>query len=240
MADLNPASLDSADKKLNSLLNKEPRWLHPRTESDMGRRVTQLSHSPPRLSVATDTAPDGFACGTSRSSPASAQVKFEPGASPVAREVSPMSPGPSSSRDSAAASPGTEMDVDVQDADESGDDGVFAPFLRRTSCLSTSTDRSTGSFRQMLPGYSEPYVRTVKRLVKRFTAPISLRPRAQGGATTWLDDGDGPQPFDEEPRPMPGDFLCLDVAARHQQCHALSEAHEHGRCLCFNQLDAAA
>lgn len=39
---------DSANKKLNALLDKEPRWLHPRTRTDMERRMKALAHSPTR------------------------------------------------------------------------------------------------------------------------------------------------------------------------------------------------
>ncbi|SPO03631.1 uncharacterized protein DNG_06314 [Cephalotrichum gorgonifer] len=39
---------DSANKKLNALLDKEPRWLHPRTRTDMERRMNALATSPTR------------------------------------------------------------------------------------------------------------------------------------------------------------------------------------------------
>ncbi|KAF4465362.1 ankyrin repeat [Fusarium albosuccineum] len=44
----NPQSapgLDSANKKLNALLNKNPRWLHARTEEDMDARMRELAQS---------------------------------------------------------------------------------------------------------------------------------------------------------------------------------------------------
>ncbi|KAK2591242.1 hypothetical protein QQS21_011068 [Conoideocrella luteorostrata] len=36
---------ESAHKKLNTLLDKEPQWLHPRNETDMDPRVSELANS---------------------------------------------------------------------------------------------------------------------------------------------------------------------------------------------------
>ncbi|KAF5630656.1 ankyrin repeat domain protein [Fusarium sp. NRRL 25303] len=41
---------DSAHKTLNAMLNKQPRWLHPKTEDDMVRRLEELALSPTRTS----------------------------------------------------------------------------------------------------------------------------------------------------------------------------------------------
>ncbi|POR37698.1 E3 ubiquitin-protein ligase HACE1 [Tolypocladium paradoxum] len=243
--------VDSANKKLNSLLDKEPRWLHPRNETDMGRRVTQLSNSPTRLRSAAEAVFDH-----PRLSPSVTPVKPEASASPFPLDISPFSTGaaaspvgqnlfahhPASGYPSAGTSPGLQVDTGPY-AEYSGDASVFSSFLRQTTCLSSSTDRTTGSFHRVLSGYSEAYVQTVKRLVKRFTAPISSRssisPMSAGVTTPlqWLDDDDGPGAFEGEPHPLPGDFLSLDISIQQQLCHAPREAHAQRRCLCFTQFD---
>lgn len=86
----------------------------------------------------------------------------------------------------------------------SQDDDVFSLFLRRTTCLSTSTDCTTGSFRRLLPDRSGPYVETVKRLVKRFTAPAA---------------GPSPMPPGPSSHPLPGDFLSCDALASELAAH---------------------
>lgn len=50
---------DSANKNLNTLLDKEPRWLHPRTHEDMGRRLEQLALSPSRMPSRLNDTPYG-------------------------------------------------------------------------------------------------------------------------------------------------------------------------------------
>ncbi|KND87706.1 E3 ubiquitin-protein ligase HACE1 [Tolypocladium ophioglossoides CBS 100239] len=237
--------IESGHKKLSSLLDKEPRWLHPRSETDMGRRVTQLSNSPTRLASAAEAVFDH-----------ETPVELEASTSPLPFDVSPFSTvagaspagqslfthHPPSGHPSAGASPALQVNAGPCPK-YSGDGGVFSTFLRRTTCLSSSTDHTTGSFHRVLSNYSEPYVQTVKRLVKRFTAPIASRPSIStmsAGATTqpqWLDDDDGPRNFEGEPHPLPGDFLNLETYARQQLCHASREAHAQRQCPCFNQFD---
>src|SRR6478609_3229822 len=58
-----PRRKDSANKKLNAMLDKEPRWLHPKTNTDMDRRVAELSNSPtrsPRTSSVSTGRPHSF------------------------------------------------------------------------------------------------------------------------------------------------------------------------------------
>ncbi|RCI16113.1 hypothetical protein L249_3212 [Ophiocordyceps polyrhachis-furcata BCC 54312] len=142
--------VDSANRKLRSLLDKEPRWLHPRDESDMSRRLNELSNSPTRLTAAD--------CSSSDSS--GSFLGPHDSASPMSiRSEHRSHPLHSWTRSSASPS-------------NPNDGAVFVPFLRQTTCLSTSTDATTGSYRQILHDHSEPYVLAVKRLVKRFTAPF--------------------------------------------------------------------
>ncbi|PNY21904.1 E3 ubiquitin-protein ligase HACE1 [Tolypocladium capitatum] len=243
--------VDSANKKLNSLLDKEPRWLHPRDEIDMGRRVTQLSNSPVRLTFAAEAAFDHQCL-----SPGATPVKMEASTSPLPLDASPFSTGAGaisagqspyvhhtpSGYPSAGTSPGLQVNTGSC-ADYPGHGGVFSSFLRRTTCLSSSTDRTTGSYHRVLSGYSEPYIQTVKRLVRRFTAPLasrsSIAPKSAGATTQpqWLDDDDGPRTFEGGPHPLPGDFLNLDMYIQQQLCHAPRETHAQRRCLCFNQFE---
>ncbi|PHH72912.1 hypothetical protein CDD80_4178 [Ophiocordyceps camponoti-rufipedis] len=108
--------IDSANRKLRSLLDKEPRWLHPRDESDMCRRLAELSNSPTRTNNDSPSSPISSGSDNSRPGPPSVFPPRVP----------------------------------------SGDGSVFIPFLRQTTWLSTSTDCSTGSFRDRLPQYSRP------------------------------------------------------------------------------------
>lgn len=216
----------------------------------MGRRVTQLSNSPTRLTSAAEAAFD-----LPRFSPSGTPVKLEASASPFPLDASPLGTGaaaspvgqnlfahhPASGYPSAGTSPALQVNTGPC-ADYSGDASVFSSFLRQTTCLSSSTDRTTGSFRRVLSDYSEPYVQTVKRLVKRFTAPMASRgisPMSAGVTTQlqWLGDDYGPRAFEGEPHPLPGDFLSLDIYIQQQLCHAPRVAHTQRRCLCFGQFD---
>lgn len=55
--------------------------------------------------------------------------------------------------------------------DDSQDFSPFIPFLHRTTFMTESSSRTTGTFRDHLQEYTEPYIKVVKRLVKRFTSP---------------------------------------------------------------------
>ncbi|PHH59070.1 hypothetical protein CDD81_3821 [Ophiocordyceps australis] len=257
--------IDSANKKLNGLLDKEPRWLHPRTESDMGRRVAQLSKSTVRLASASNP-PLDLSSSTSNDTPhlspsSDGDIKRETGGSPAQREglfldtSSPVAHGQGGDAQSLKSpvlwpmgntSPQLENHVASHGelAGAFGDeDGVFSPFLRKTSFSSVSTDcSSNGSFCEILQGYSRPYIETVKRLVKRFTAPTGNRPDlspclndVEASARKWAEKG--PLAFRREPFPLAGDLLHLDVWIQNQQCKALVETHERRQCLCYAQFD---
>ncbi|RDA94639.1 hypothetical protein CP533_2496 [Ophiocordyceps camponoti-saundersi (nom. inval.)] len=146
-------SIDSANRKLRSLLDKEPRWLHPRDESDMGRRLNELSNSPTRLTAAD--------CSSSDSS-GSFLSPYDTSSPMSIRSEHLNAPHQAWTRRSASPS-------------NANDGAAFIPFLRQTTYLSTSTDGTTGSYRQILHDHSEQYVLAVKRLVKRFTAPFVAR-----------------------------------------------------------------
>lgn len=217
----------------------------------MARRVTQLFHSKTRVTFADGSHPsrdepwDATSSlldvrGGNMASLLPAQDPFfGPGLAATPLQGLFRGPRPHSSSPRTVDSfPAHECNP-VQ-SQRPGDDDVFSPFLRRTSCLSTITDCTTGSFRQLLPGYSGPYVQTVKRLVKRFTAPIdthcSLSPMPQAPTLprSWLDNRDGPRAFHDEPHPLPGEFLSCDAFIPERGCRALPQVHQQRRCLCFD------
>jgi hypothetical protein len=129
-----------------------------------------------------------------------------------------------------------------------GSGGMASRLIRRNTRVSESTNQTTGSFARILEGYSEPYVQTVKRLVKRFTAPInqrrfSISPISETVPPTpsWVNDNDAPSVFvHNRPFPLPGDFLRLDVLLSQQTCFVASEDHVKRRCVCFASNDIRA
>ncbi|KAI9170918.1 Acyl-CoA-binding domain-containing protein [Paramyrothecium foliicola] len=229
---------DSANKKLNAMLDKEPRWLHPKTSSDMGRRVSELCNSPTRSLVSAAASP-GRPHSVSDPTPflPSAPAFLQDSTSgPSTRNVSPFDEWPASAPASAthgtALTPNALFDHSAQasrGSTASPSDGLgpeqndlLEDFLRRTTFMSSSTDRTTGSYHRVLSGYPEAYIRTVRRLVKRFTmpnnnhrsvSPIAERPETV--ETSWIDDHDAPSVFRDRPYPLPGDFL--NMAAFTQQ-----------------------
>lgn len=119
---------------------------------------------------------------------------------------------------------------------------------RQSTIMSTSTDQTTGSLDRILNKYPEPYVRLVRRLVKRYTAPIGLRGRSTSPAfelsarPSWLNDEDAAPNYSVRPFPLPGDYLNLDHHAAHQQpCFEQSEEHQKRWCMCeaLKQLNSA-
>lgn len=217
---------ESANKKLNSLLDKEPRWLHPRTESDMGRRLNELALSPTRsLSTrSSETPPPQIA-------PEPVMLHPNPTYTPPAPAPAPAQGPPYGQRQTR---PPTEPESH----------GPLSGFLRRTTFMSNSTQGTTSSLQRLLPDYPADYVRIVKRLVKRYTAPInhrgdSLSPISDMGPDTqWTGDSDAPPILPNKPHYLPGDFLNLDQLLHQQgQCFPETEQHKRRSCLCFARDD---
>ncbi|KAK8920096.1 hypothetical protein H634G_02697 [Metarhizium anisopliae BRIP 53293] len=244
---------ESAHKKLNILLDKEPRWLHPKTDEDMDRRITELANSPTRLKSA-----EYAAFGPSRSisanlsiSPSPQRVETEDSVSPAPFDVSPLhrpaatfaSHQPADGALNFWVSPGARSSMAMSPAEDVADPPHFAKFLRQTTCLSNATSNTTGSFQRVLSDFSEPYVQTVKRLVKRFTAPMGSRPglspysEGSSAIETWADEEDCPPEFDGRPFPIPSDFLNLDEYQSTGVCYSTHDVHDRRRCLCFMPLD---
>ncbi|KID85307.1 ankyrin repeat protein [Metarhizium guizhouense ARSEF 977] len=244
---------ESAHKKLNILLDKEPRWLHPKTNEDMDRRITELANSPTRLKSA-----EYAAFGHSRStfdnssiSPSPQRLETEDSVSPALFDVSPLhrpaatftSNQPADGALNFWVSPGARSSMAMSPAEDAADPPHFAKFLRQTTCLSNATSNTTGSFQRVLSDFSEPYVQTVKRLVKRFTAPMGSRPglspysEGSSAIETWADEEDCPPEFNGRPFPIPSDFLNLDEYQSTGVCYSTHDVHDGRRCLCFMPLD---
>ncbi|KAH7153070.1 hypothetical protein EDB81DRAFT_444531 [Dactylonectria macrodidyma] len=246
---------ESANKKINGLLDKEPRWLHPRSESDMGRRLNELALSPTRsLSSRGSTSARPHAA----SDPApllhpdpNPLMKREAGTSPIALEVPPFHQFPTRQHAPAPAPPTAYQRQTQRQNRRSMDQDNNSPlsrFLRKTTFMSSSTQGTqgtTGSLQRVLADYSESYVRTVRLLVKRFTAPInhrgdSLSPISDIATPygSWLSDDDAPPTLPNRPYLLPGDFLILDFLVLNQApCFLETEQHHKRSCLCFAQAD---
>lgn len=234
---------DSANKKLNLLLDKEPRWLHPRNERDMARRLEQLSNSKPRLHAVTQPnssrssgAYESVSPHNSLMSPAM-NIKIEPSASPFTTAASPFyadlattSPNPGFFH------PHDSLD-DAQPYPLEDDNDIFSTFLRRPTFASTTSAVSTGSLHRVLSDYSESYIRAVGKLVRKFTIPTSDRPTPSPGsdglltANGWSENEEPLTPTQCYPYPLPGDFLNLHMS--NGQCDVLSTNHAERRCLCY-------
>ncbi|CAH0059309.1 unnamed protein product [Clonostachys solani] len=248
----NSPGKDSAQKKLKELLDKEYRWLKPADENDMSRRYAQLLQSPTRSNPQISSI---MTRPSSRSDPPPYSSNSSPAPIKSEREVhsatlenmpeyswshsstpnlalgSPSAnlsvPGAGeqyagSSRRRSSASPGTNLHP--------------AMYLERQgSVMSTSTNQTTGSFNRLLPDYSESYVDSVRKLVKRYTAPLgsSTLERMVPQSTVWYNDVDAPSCQPGRPFPLPGDFLTLDVHLQQQgPCFPQSEEHNYRWCLC--------
>ncbi|KAL7926436.1 hypothetical protein ACQKWADRAFT_139943 [Trichoderma austrokoningii] len=184
----------SANKKLQSLFDKEPRWLHPHDSKDMGRRITELANSPTQLHKAWEVhyssahlgfqdqaslygrrSSDFLGIGASPSDACSESIY-----SSDAFSESQMSPSYAAPEGPGHNSPGETRRRRSRDhsVDDSQDSTPLISFLERTTFMTESSARTTGTFRDHLQGYTEPYIEVVKRLVKRFTSPAVDQPSA--------------------------------------------------------------
>ncbi|KAG5984584.1 hypothetical protein E4U55_004135 [Claviceps digitariae] len=242
---------ESAHKKLHVLLDKEPRWLHPRSDSDMSRRVNELAISPTRLRSSSN-ATLGHSSSTSDNSWMSFSpqtVNTEHGNMPASLH-SCMAPTRTffyTTTDQIPTSPNLSSTTadDTNQGEKASDAHGLSGFLRRTTCLSNSTNQTTGSFHRVLSDYSEPYVQTVKRLVKRFTAPMSNReslspPLSQGrvALAPWLNEEARSPVFNVWPLHLPGDYLSLDEFSSRAQCYTPHDAQFDLRCLSVTDFDS--
>lgn len=124
------------------------------------------------------------------------------------------------------------------DQDDGGAPNSFSNFIRQSTCLSSSTDRTNGTLHRVLPGYSEPYIKAIGRLIKRYTVPKGspgMSPISEFAANgTWQNDDDAPPCLSNKPYHLPGDYLNLDTLMIQQpRCLEHDEQHLNRACLCF-------
>jgi hypothetical protein len=118
------------------------------------------------------------------------------------------------------------MDVDQ-------DDGPFISFLQQTTFMTESSAKTTGTFRRHLHGYTEPYIKVVKRLVKRFTSPALDQPSTfpQHDMRVvpnedWIG-GQAEKGFPAKTIVLPGNFLKLDFEHQSSTAPDVIEAWRH-------------
>lgn len=139
----------------------------------MGRRITELANSPTQLQKAWEV----HLSPQDQSSLYARSDFLGIGASPSAYSESiygsdAFSESQMSLSYAVPDALGESPDGSRGSRDHSVDDGQeFSPFLQRTTGMTDSSARTTGTFRDHLQGYTEPYIKVVKRLVKRFTSP---------------------------------------------------------------------
>lgn len=124
----------------------------------------------------------------------------------------------------------------------SASDDVSNRLTRVSTGLSTSTDHTTGSFHRILEGHSDEYIRTVKRLVKRYTAPVGdngklgMSPMSDclSLSESWYNDADAAPAFNNNrPFPLAGDFLSMEIHLQRQgPCFHGSVEHQKRWCMC--------
>ncbi|KAF5233804.1 hypothetical protein FAUST_7936 [Fusarium austroamericanum] len=225
---------DSAHKTLNAMLNKQPRWLHPRNEGDMARRLEELSLSPTRTNSTHNSisSPMQDISGSIPALNAVPTPHLVRNPTRASLEVPPFNQYSQSQQRRANRSTVQER--------EQEENSHFRTFLQRPTFMTTSTDCTTGTFSSLLKEYGHPYVKTVKRLIKRYTAPLSRRGASlspisdeEPTMTSWLEDRDAPVCLPNGPYYMPGDFLCIDqVAQDDYTCFEGIEDHIKKSCFC--------
>ncbi|KAL6864491.1 ankyrin repeat-containing domain protein [Trichoderma novae-zelandiae] len=230
----------SANKRLQLLFDKEPRWLHPRDEDDMERRVTELANSPVQLRLASEaqfpsthqSQEQSPLCGRSDFLESSWGAPSRPSSASPSDACSGSTVfGSDAVLDSQPSLHWLPYDILPEESIGQGwqgrDDGAgtrprdkrFAKFLRQTTSLTDSSVNTTGTFRNHLGGYAEPYIKVVKRLVKRFTS-LSLdrtgMSRQHSLRVVWDEDWIGdPEATDLSFRdiPLPGSLLYANRSA---------------------------
>ncbi|KAF4456091.1 Ankyrin repeat domain-containing protein 23 [Fusarium austroafricanum] len=227
---------DSGHKTLNAMLNKQPRWLHPKTEDDMVRRLDNLALSPTRTSstnnsVASPTQGNSGPIPALNAIPTPHLVR-DPGTR-VSLEVPPFNQypqqGPANNRSAA------QIRMEQQQEENS----TFRNFLHRPTFMTTSTEGTTGTLHNILEGYTHPYVKTVKRLIKRYTAPLNRRGASlspisdeEPAVASWLNDRDAAGHLPMGPHYLPGNFLCIDELSLYNSCFPGTEEHSRRACFC--------
>lgn len=240
---------DSANKKLNHLLDKEPRWLHPRSVYDMGQRLHQLSQSS-TMSTPDSTTPTVHAYSASDPGPGGIRVEVKQELDSNHMLPFPEDPlgtfTPIGKLESASAgfqmwtNPDSKAAVYIEEAmshpDVGSDTRDLMPFLRASTVTSVSTEGSNGSVHKILKGYTQPYVKAVKRLMRKLAAyrrSARLTPHPDGPVNILRslgDEGAAPE-ITTFPFPLSGDLLSLDLQ-QPNRCRDHPTEHAQRRCMC--------
>ncbi|KAL0940257.1 ankyrin repeat protein [Colletotrichum truncatum] len=229
---------DSANKKLNAILDKEPRWLHPRTRSDMDRRIGALDSSPTRQTPPENAfSPNyGFPASPGSRSLLSVNREFkeEAGNSPTIHDIQSYT---NSRASSAGWNPGASGPLPTLITPEY----VSAPRPEEVGVRRTATTLTLGD---VLSEYSAGFIHQVSKLLKRYTMPNNSmldqsstdedRPgTADSNPASWIVEYDAPQRSGEmDIRPLPGDFLTLHHQL-HRQGACLPGLREHDTRSCY-------
>ncbi|KAF9874417.1 ankyrin repeat protein [Colletotrichum karsti] len=229
---------DSANKKLNAILDKEPRWLHPRTRTDMERRITALDSSPTRQTPPEDAfSPEYTSPGARSLLSVNPEFKDEGGNSPNVHEIQSYDHSRASS---AGWNPGATGPLPTLMTPEYVSVAPAEPAeLHRSGTMQSLGD--------VLSDYSSGFIRQVNKLLKRYTMPSNMmlnqspidedRPGTsssnESNAASWIFEYDAPQRVSEtEARPLPGDFLSLHHRLE-QQGACMPGLPEHNRRSCY-------
>ena len=222
------------------MLDNEPRWLRGRGLDDMMRKLTELRNSATRARAHSTNS--NFAATARPGPPLRARSISDVGGSIHTSAIIPS-----------AMAPFTTTSTATNNAPSAGA-GIFhglglihnsltgfandnaADILnpsRQSTVMSTSTTRTTGSYQQLLPGYTAKYVSCVKKLLKNYTWNVAALPNDDFVPyPPWLNDRDSPSPYEDRPFPLPADFLALDLDTTPDPAHFTSWQHASGQCLC--------
>ncbi|WYZ37244.1 hypothetical protein EsH8_II_000750 [Colletotrichum jinshuiense] len=228
---------DSANKKLNSILDKEPRWLHPRSRTDMDRRIDALDSSPTRQTPPENAFSPGYSRSISSCSRSHLSVnpdfKNEAGNSPTVHDFQPYDHSRSSS---AGWGPPPAGPLPTFVTTEFASVPPPEAGIRRQTTTLTLQD--------VLSQYSTGFIRQVDRLLKRYTMPSNTmmnqspvddeRPgTADSNAASWIFEYGAPQRTSAtDVKPLPGDFLTLHHHLQ-RQGFCVEDFPEHRSRSCF-------
>ncbi|KAK2016400.1 ankyrin [Colletotrichum eremochloae] len=231
---------DSANKKLNSILDKEPRWLHPRTRTDMDRRISALDSSPTRQTTPENAFSPAYPRSISSDIRSSSRLsavpdfKHESGNSPNLHDFQPFQHSRSSS---AGWGPHAAEPLPTLVTSEFASAPPPEIGIHRQS--------TTLTLQEVLSQYSTGFIRQVDKLLKRYTMPSNTmlnrspvdedRPgTADSNPASWIFEDNAPRgTSDAGARPLPGDFLNLHrhINSRGFCTDGLFE-HDSRSCFC--------
>ena len=203
----------------------------------MGRRLNQLGASPTRTSR-----PHAFSDPPPYVAP-DTDLKMELGNSPMTLDIPSFHNYGNQSQMVDFYEEPAQSSRELPNQPDQEDN--LGNFIRQSTCLSSSTDRTNGTLHRVLHGYSNPYIKAVGRLIKRYTAtniqgsagmsPIS---EFMTSNRSWLDDDDAPPSLPNKPYYLPGDYLNLDLLMNAQpRCFPNAEQHMNRACLCFAESE---